>query len=62
MELTGKNILGGSLSGESNSFFQGVNPATTQKLNPVFFEATTAEINNAIQKAYEEFQTYRNIS
>jgi len=62
MTLTGKNIIGNNLSKESNITFQGENPATGQKLEPVYFEATEAEINEAVQKAHAAFQQYRNKS
>ncbi|HEY3429929.1 MAG TPA: aldehyde dehydrogenase (NADP(+)) [Cyclobacteriaceae bacterium] len=62
MQLSGKNIIGSSLSAEGKTPFQAVNPATTQKLDPVFYEATSQEINLACQKAFDAFQIYRNIS
>ena len=62
MELSGNNIIGNTLSGESTARFQAVNPATTQKIDPDFHEATPTEIDKAIQKAHEAFQQYRNIS
>jgi alpha-ketoglutaric semialdehyde dehydrogenase len=60
--MTGKNIVGASLSGEGKEIFYGENPATGQKLEPGFYEATESEINKAIEKASDAFQTYRNIS
>lgn len=42
--------------------FYGENPATGEKLEPAFYEATEKEINKAIEKASEAFQTYRNAS
>jgi 2,5-dioxopentanoate dehydrogenase len=62
MELTGKNIIGNQLSRKSDTTFYGENPATGKKLEPAFFEASQEEINEAIDKANEAFQLYRNKS
>lgn len=61
MELTGKNIIGNSLSGKGQIFY-GENPATAQKTEPGFYEATQQEIDQAIQFAAKAFQQYRNKS
>lgn len=60
MELTGKNIIGNKLSKENDAVFYGENPSTGKKLEPAFFEASPNEINEAIEKANEAFQQYRN--
>ena len=60
--MTGKNIIGETLSSSGKEVFYGENPATGQKLEPAFYEATEQEINNAIEKASEAFQTYRTVS
>ena len=60
--MTGKNIIGETLSGAGKGIFYGENPATGQKLEPAFYEATEDEINTAIEKASEAFQTYRTVS
>lgn len=60
--MTGKNIIGASLSGEGKEIFYGENPATAQKVEPGFFEATEQEINLAIEKASQAFQTFRPVS
>jgi 2,5-dioxopentanoate dehydrogenase len=57
--MTGKNIIGQTLSGSGKEVFYGMNPATDQQLEPAFYEATEEEINSAIEKAVEAFQTYR---
>lgn len=62
MELTGKNIIGNILSQDSNSIFYAVNPATGEKLQQAFHEASQKEINDAIVKSHEAFQQYRNKS
>jgi NADP-dependent aldehyde dehydrogenase len=58
MELTGKNMIGSELSGRGQLFY-AENPSTKEKLLPVFFEADKQEIDAAINKASEAFQTYR---
>jgi NADP-dependent aldehyde dehydrogenase len=60
--MTGKNIIGESLSGEGKEIFYGENPATGQKLDPGFYEATEQEINKAIEKASQAFEVYRTVS
>lgn len=62
MKPEGKNLIGNLISGESHTSFYAVNPATTKKIEPPFFEATSHEINRAVRKANEAFQVYRNIS
>ncbi len=60
--MTGKNIIGQNLSGEGKEKFYGENPATGEKLEPAFYEATEKEINRAIEMASDGFQKYRNVS
>jgi alpha-ketoglutaric semialdehyde dehydrogenase len=59
MELTGKNIIGNSQSAHGKTIFQGINAATGIKLKPDFSEATTQEVNEAVEKAASAFQQYR---
>lgn len=60
--MTGKNIIGETLSGSGKEVFYGENPATGQQIEPAFYEATEQEINSAIEKASDAFQTYRIVS
>jgi len=60
MTLTGKNIIGNQLSRDNDTTFYGENPATGQRLEPAFYEASQKEINEAIEKASKAFQQYRN--
>src|SRR5688500_12030242 len=60
--MTGKNIIGESLSAEGKEVFYGENPANGQRLEPAFYEATEQEINSAIEKASKAFQKYRLVS
>src|SRR3989337_3111811 len=60
--LSGKNIIGDSLSGEGQIIFYAENPATREKLEPGFHEASEKEIRMAVEKAAKAFQQYRNKS
>lgn len=62
MELTGKNIIGNALSATSGDVFQAENPATGKAIEPYFHEATSPEINQAVEKAVAAFQQYRSKS
>src|SRR5437667_196612 len=59
MDLHGKNLIGGKWSGEGTARFSGVNPATEQKLEPLFFEATEVEIDRALAVAEGAFEACR---
>jgi NADP-dependent aldehyde dehydrogenase len=59
MKLSGKNIIGNSLSGEGKIIFYAENPAKAEKIEPGFHEASEKEIWLAIEKAADAFQHYR---
>lgn len=59
MELTGLNFIGNKRSGNGNTTYQGVNPATDEKLEPQFVEATSKEVDEAVRKAEDAFREYR---
>ncbi|HEX4949344.1 MAG TPA: aldehyde dehydrogenase (NADP(+)) [Blastocatellia bacterium] len=59
MQLHGKNIIGNSLSNVGASTFYSVNPANSEQLETTFFEATDAEIHQAVQLAEQAFHDYR---
>ena len=59
MSLHGQNIIGASLSGARNAALTAINPATGQKLEPAFAEATAQEIDRAVALAEQAFETYR---
>lgn len=59
MKLTGKNIIGGSFSGEGSIIFNAENPATGEKLDTGFHEASEKEIHAAVDKAVMAFREYR---
>src|SRR5438876_614688 len=58
MDLHGKNLVGGELSADGTAIFNAVNPVTGETLRPVFYEATQAEITQALAIAEQAFQTY----
>ncbi|MEZ4811644.1 MAG: aldehyde dehydrogenase (NADP(+)) [Allomuricauda sp.] len=62
MHLQGKNYLGNDTSALGSSTFYGINPATGKNLETAFTEATSDEINKAIEKAKNAFKTYKNKS
>lgn len=62
MELTGKNIIGDSLSGEGKIIFYAEDPSGGSRLEPGFHEASEREIRLAIEKASNAFEQYRNKS
>ena len=53
MQLHGKNMIGAALSAEGTQTFAGVAPRTGESLSPLFFEATTAEVDRAAVLAAE---------
>src|SRR5690606_10763340 len=59
MELTGQQFIGNRQSNEGTVTFQAVNPDTGETLPTIFYEATTEEIDEAVQKAEKAFQIYR---
>lgn len=59
MQLSGQQYIGFSLSKEGNNSFTSVNPATGVNLPTDFYEATSSEINKAIQLAEDAFVVYR---
>ncbi len=62
MELKGLNFIGNELSGKGKEVFDAVNPANNQIISPEFHEATKEEINDAVKRAEEAFNEYRNKS
>jgi 2,5-dioxopentanoate dehydrogenase len=60
--LTGLSILGDERGSASGVEFYGINPATTEKLDPPYFSATTTDVERAAALAEEAFQSYRQLS
>ncbi|SHF91064.1 NADP-dependent aldehyde dehydrogenase [Fodinibius roseus] len=59
MEITGKHLIGKTLSSEGNTDFRAVNPATGEEIEGSFSDATAGEVDEAIQKAESAFRNYR---
>lgn len=51
MQLHGKQILGGQATASGTKTFTATNPATNAPLEPAFFEATLAEVDQALELA-----------
>jgi len=62
MKLTGQNFIGNEKSAKGYVTFKAVNPANGTELESSFYEATSAEVDQAIQKAEKAFKDYRNKS
>lgn len=58
MKFTGENFIGRRRSAENKTTFQAVNPAANETLEPLFHEATTAEVNEAVELAAGAFSEY----
>jgi NADP-dependent aldehyde dehydrogenase len=59
MELTGEQVIGFSFSKQGSKFFQGVNPVDGRALEPLFYEATVDEVDQAFRLAQQAFLIYR---
>ena len=59
LSVSGKNLIGYSVSGEGNQFFYGVNPRTGDKLMVPFHCATEGEIQQALKLAEEASFKFR---
>lgn len=62
MSITGKNIIGNTLSAIGTQTFKGINPSNSAALEGVFYEATKQEVDKAVQLAEAAFQEYRTVS
>lgn len=60
--LTGKNYIGFSLSADGSKTFKTFNPKENNENDQVFYEASSDEINQAVELAHQAFQTYRTIN
>lgn len=59
MTLHGKSIIAGSPGETGGKTFHAVNPATNQRLEPTFHEASDGEVNRALEAAASAFAIYR---
>jgi NADP-dependent aldehyde dehydrogenase len=60
--ITGKNTIGNQSSASGTATFKTFNPIENRETPWVFHQATTDEINQAVQLATEAFQQYKNYS
>lgn len=61
MHLHGHNLIGHQCSAQGSSSFHAVNPATGQKLEPAFIEATAGEVDAAAQAADQALDAYASL-
>src|SRR5688500_8899097 len=62
MQLTGKNIVAGNFYSSGATHFRAVDPSTGNELDPVFYNASSSEIDEAIEGATAAFTTYAKMS
>lgn len=60
--ITGKNYIGSQQSSEGGRIFKTFNPIDNKENEVEFKEASSDEINKAVDLAWEAFETYRNFS
>ncbi|WP_420573679.1 aldehyde dehydrogenase (NADP(+)) [Kordia sp.] len=60
--ITGKNYIGNTLSAKGNTTYKTFNPKTNTANETVFTEATSEEIQEAVDLASEAFKIFRTIS
>src|SRR6185295_7728261 len=58
----GKNMIGGELSAAGAQKFRALNPSTGGMLDGDFVEATTAELDQALDLAAKAFPVYRKVA
>jgi NADP-dependent aldehyde dehydrogenase len=59
---TGKNYIGHTLKAAGNSTYKTVNPKLNIENPTSFFDATEAEVDEAVNLAWDAFKTYRKVS
>lgn len=60
--ISGKNSIGNKLSKQGSQTYKTFNPKENKDTEWTFFEATTAEINEAVELATEAYKEYKEIS
>ncbi|MGM5469458.1 aldehyde dehydrogenase (NADP(+)) [Flavobacteriaceae bacterium LMO-SS05] len=60
--ITGKNYIGNNPSARGNKTYKTFNPQLNIENEQLFFEATSKEIDEAVELASEAFKTFRSIS
>ena len=62
MNITGKNLIGNTLSAKNEKTFSGLGGTSKNISTDKFFEAHQEEINDAASKAHSAFLEYRNFA
>ena len=62
MTLHGKSLIAGSAGQSGGKIFRAINPATNQPLEPDFHEASSFEVERALNQSAEAFTHYRTLS
>ena len=60
--ISGKNIIGNKLSKQGDVTYKTFNPKTNKETDFTFYEATSVEINEAVELASEAYKIYKDIS
>lgn len=60
MTLSGKQFIGFDTKAQGQHAFRAINPSLGQAIAPDFLEATSEEVDQAVQKAKQAFLPYRN--
>lgn len=62
MTITGKNLIAGEWSGDTSNGFSAINAINNQAMNDKFADATTEEVDLAIARANQAFNSYQQLS
>lgn len=60
--ITGKNYIGKALKASGDNTHRTINPNLNIENPTLFYEATSAEVDEAVELAWSAFKTYRKIS
>ncbi len=60
--ITGKNYIGSEKSSQGSKIFKTFNPISNEENGQSFYEASTEEINKAVDLAWEAFLSYQDFS
>ena len=60
--ISGKNIIGNKLSKQGDVTYKTFNPKTNKETDFTFYEATSVEINEAVELASEAYKVYKDVS
>ena len=60
--ISGKNIIGFGISAEGMEAFKAYDPVVMTELPELFYSATVAEVEKAVEKAVQAYEVYRNKS